>query len=100
MNRHALIAFGAVVLLAAGGAYLLTSIDRDAKKAVVMPNGQPSTHAVKSSPGTSVVEADLLPEPIAEVEVPPPPPPPRPKRNPAIIDPVYRYNIPDTPPAP
>ncbi|MGE3476963.1 MAG: hypothetical protein AB7H70_14270 [Rhodospirillaceae bacterium] len=100
MKHHAVIALGAVVLLAAGGAYLLTSIDRDAKKAVVMSNGQPSAGAAKSSPAASVVEADLLPEPIAEVEVPPPPPPPRPKKNPAIINPVLRYNIPDPPPAP
>ncbi len=40
MNRPALIALGAVIILAAGGAYLLTAIDRRANEVVVVPKVQ------------------------------------------------------------
>lgn len=68
MNRHALIAFGAVVIIAAVGAYALQSIDKD--------KGEPSAVAFGKTPATiSVQQAETPPTPRVAENNPPPPAP-------------------------
>jgi hypothetical protein len=73
MNRHSLIALGAVVLIAAAGAYALSSTG---KRNVAPVAAQPArSPALTPEEAKSVVSVQVLPEDkVAKAEEPPPPP--------------------------
>jgi hypothetical protein len=76
MSRHALIAFGVVVFIGAGGSYLLASIDRRAAETVVVPKVQAPQQSEEVAvtdlppPGPDSIFQEPKPEP--KFEVPPP----------------------------
>lgn len=84
MNRHAVIAFGAVILIATGGVIALKSIDRDkGRSALAMPAKAPVMTAEEA--------AKILPPPAYVPSETPPPPPPKLAEP---IQPVWRFDEP------
>ena len=81
MNR-ALIAFGLIVLIAAGGAFALRSVDKD---------NRASSKAEPAKVLTITPEAALAPAQTGDEIPPPPPPSTKPE---GLINPVLRFDEP------
>jgi type IV secretory pathway VirB10-like protein len=69
MDRRALIAFGAVVIIAAGGAFALKAIDHDKRRAPPASSAETPSN-MKPEVVTILPEVQAVPK-----DVPPPPPP-------------------------
>jgi hypothetical protein len=90
MNRHALIALGAVVLVASAGALALRSIDQDQPQSAL-------ANAEKRPAMTAEEAAKVLPTPSYVPDEAPPPPPPK---FDGPIKPVLRFELPPEPATP